>query len=73
MSDWERHEESGQQRLDALGGVFWLSEDVGDSYSLIKITVDAAGVNPSKPQRFATEKRAKDYVAFLQQQNYLEF
>lgn len=73
MSEWELHDESGQQRLDALGGVFWLSEDIGDSYSLIKITADSAGVNPSRPQRFATEKRAKDYVAFLQQQNYLEF
>lgn len=73
MDEWGLHDESGQQRLDALGGVFWLSEDVGDSYNLIKITVDSAGPNPSRPQRFATEKRAKDYVEFLIEQNDLEF
>lgn len=73
MDEWEIHEESGQQCLDALGGTFWLSEDIGDRVTLIKITVDSAGANPSKPQRFATEKRAKDYVAFLIEQNDLEF
>ena len=71
--DWELHEESGQQRLEVPGGTYWLSPDIGDSYSLIKITIDAAGPNPSKPQRFATELRAKDYVEFLCKQSNLEF
>lgn len=69
MNEWELHEDSGQQFIDALGGVFWLSEDIGDSYSLIKITVDYAGPNPSRPERFATELRAKNYVAFLIEQD----
>ena len=65
MSEWELHEESGQQRLDVPGATYWLSEDIGDSYSLVKITVDYAGPNPSKPLRFATEQRAKNYVEYL--------
>jgi len=65
MSEWEIEEESGQQWLDALGGVFWLSNDVGDIYSLVKVTVDYAGANLSKPLRFATELRAKDWVEYL--------
>ena len=65
MSDWEIEEESGQQRLDALGGTFWLSSDIGDSYSLVKVTVDSAGPNVSKPTRFATELRAKDWIEYL--------
>jgi hypothetical protein len=63
--EWECHDQSGQQSLDVPGGTFWLSPDMGDSYSLIKITVDAAGPNPSKPERFATEQRAKAYVDYL--------
>ena len=65
--EWTTCEQSGQQRLDALGGTFWLSEDIGDSCSLVKVTVDAAGPNPSKPMRFATELRAKDWVKYLQE------
>jgi len=65
MSDWELEEESGQQWLDALGGTFWLSNDTGDIYSLVKVTVDAAGANLSKALRFATELRAKDWVEYL--------
>jgi len=65
MSEWELEQESGQQWLDALGGTFWLSNDTGDIYSLVKVTVDAAGANLSKPLRFATELRAKDWVEYL--------
>lgn len=63
--EWELHEESGQQRLDALGGTFWISEDIGDFVTLVKITADSAGPNASKPLRFATELRAKDWVEYL--------
>jgi len=64
LSDWELHDESGQLRLDALGGTFWLSDDV-TGWLLVKVTVDAAGANASRPTRFATELRAKNWVEYL--------
>jgi len=67
MCEWTTCEQSGQQRLDALGGTFWLSNDVKDVWSLIFVTVDAAGPNESNPLRFATELRAKDWVKYLQE------
>ena len=67
MCEWELQEESDQQYLDALGGTFWLSNDVKDVWSLIKVTIDAAGPNESNPVRFATELRAKDWVKYLQE------
>jgi len=67
MSEWEIEDESGQQWLDALGGTFWLSNDVKGVWSLIKVTIDAAGPNESNPVRFATELRAKDWVKYLQE------
>ena len=67
MCEWELHEESGQQRLDIPGGSFWLSNNVKDVWTLIKVTVDAAGPNESNPVRFATELRAKDWVKYLQE------
>jgi len=67
MCEWELQEESDQQRLDVPGGTFWLSNDVKDVWSLVKVTVDAAGPNTSEPLRFATELRAKDWVKYLQE------
>ncbi len=67
MCEWELQEESDQQRLDVPGGTFWLSNDVKDVWSLIFVTVDAAGPNESNPVRFATELRAKDWVKYLQE------
>ena len=64
QDDWETCEQSGQQRLDALGGTFWLSEDSG-VWTLVNITVDAAGPKYLKPIRFATEYRAKNWVEYL--------
>ena len=65
MTEWEIEEESGQQYIDCLGGRFWLSNDIGDIHQLVKVTVDAAGPNASRPTRFATELRAKDWVEYL--------
>jgi len=67
MCEWELQEESDQQYLDVPGGTFWLSNDVKDVWSLIFVTVDAAGPNESNPLRFATELRAKDWVKYLQE------
>jgi len=67
MNDWTTCEQSGQQYIDCLDGRFWLSNDVKDVWSLIKVTVDAAGPNPSNPLRFATKLRAKDWVKYLQE------
>ena len=67
MCEWTPCEQSGQQRLDTLGGTFWLSGDVGDSWSLVKVTGDVFFPNVSKPTRFATELRAKDWVKYLQE------
>ena len=67
MCEWELQEESDQQRLEVSGGTFWLSNDVKDVWSLIFVTVDAAGPNESNPVRFATELRAKDWVKYLQE------
>jgi len=67
MCEWELQEESDQQRLDTLGGTFWLSNDIKDVWTLVKVTADAAGPNESKPLRFATELRAKDWVKYLQE------
>lgn len=63
MDDWEECELSGQQRLDALGGTFWLEEHNG--WNLTKITVDAAGPNPAKQMKFASEIDAKSWVEYL--------
>jgi len=65
MSEWELQEESELQRLDALGGTFWLSGGIGVIWILVKVTVDAAGPNEAEPFRFATEQRAKDFVEYL--------
>lgn len=65
--EWTTCEQSGQQRLDALGGTFWLSDHIKDVWTLVKVTADAAGPNESKPTRFATELRAKDWVKYLQE------
>jgi len=67
MCEWTTCEQSGQQRLDTLDGTFWLSDHIKDIWTLVKVTVDAAGPNTSAPLRFATELRAKDWVKYLQE------
>ena len=60
---WKECEQSLQQRLDVPGGTYWLSDDKG--WSVVKVTVDAAGANASKPKWFPTEYAAKSWVEFL--------
>ena len=59
-SDWEVCFKSGQQKLDVPGGSWWLSENKG--WAVVKVTIDAAGPNASKPKWFPTEQRAKNWV-----------
>ncbi len=67
MCEWTTCEQSGQQRLDALDGTFWLSEDVRGIWVLVKVTESTSDSGPPKPTRFATELRAKDWVKYLQE------
>lgn len=60
MSEWSTDYESNQQRLDAPGSTYWLSDDKG--WTVTKVTVDAAGPNASKPKWFPTEQRAKNWI-----------
>ena len=58
--EWEYHEESDQQRLDVPGASYWLSENKG--WTIVKVPIDAAGPNASKPRWFPTEQRAKNWI-----------
>jgi len=60
MNEWGICFKSQQQRLDVPGATYWLSDDKG--WSVVKVTVDAAGPNASKPKWFPTEQRAKNWI-----------